>query len=233
MTHNFDSLIEQGFMVDSMGDYRVITTPQVFASGDPARVWVRGDFDNWQFDDFGFCLNAMSLSLPNPDKAAETIKSTLGKLTGGIQFDGVALGRRIPKERTHVAMREFVDLFAMLTNYQPKTASEQDLDAIMAHILVYLKRKYSNIEQNVSYNGMSGSKHKFAFQADNNLVDFANPKKQTTGSILRKIHDVQLVYDDFKFRIVLDDHDPKLFHRESKILNAVANVVPYSLMTAA
>ena len=50
--------LQQGFHVTERGQHLIVTTPQVFASGDPARFFVRRDFDNFIFDDYVSTHNA-------------------------------------------------------------------------------------------------------------------------------------------------------------------------------
>lgn len=224
--------LQQGFHVTERGQHLIITTPQVFASGDPARFFVRRDFDNFIFDDYGSTHNAMTLSLPNPGKATEVMSSMLDKLDSRIEFEHFTLIRPTKSNQIGVAFREFLDLYAMLTTYQPKSSHHQESMAILENIYRFLKERYNDVIPKVKYKGLSGLNHKFNFQADNTLVDFAHPNGQSTGALLRKIQDVKLVYNDFKFNIILDDSNQRKFDSESRILSSVANIRPYSLMLA-
>ncbi len=225
-----NDFISAGFHILEKPKHLIVTTPQIFASGDPARFWVREDFNKLLFDDYGFTHNSVSLSLPNPDNAMEVIKQQLDKLDTQIIIDDFALIRHVDKAHLNLAIKEYLDIFSLLTNYQPKTAQHQDIMQILDSIYAYLARKYHSIEQKVKYKGLSGIEHKFAFQADNTLIDFAKPNSKTTGALLRKIHDVQTVYNDKEFSIVLDDTDERQFNKESRILSTVSNITPYSLV---
>lgn len=233
MTLNKNEFLQQGFHIRESENHMAVTTPQTFVSGDPAKFWVIQDFEDLLFNDYGFSQNALGLSLPNPDKTDEIIKSTLEKLDSKISFDGFALTRKIKQEQAGVAMGEFLNLYAMLTSYQPKNIAQQDIMAILDNILIYLNRKYSSVERDVKLKGFSGSKHKFAFQADHTLIDFATPSSQSTGALLRKIQDVKAVYDDFEFSVILDDANERTFDKESRILSTVSSITPYSLVAAA
>lgn len=233
MTLNKDAFLQQGFHIRESENHLAVTTPQTFVSGDPAKFWVIQDFNDLLFNDYGFSQNALSLSLPNPDKTKDIIENAIEKLDSNIEFDGFSLTRIVKQDQAGVAMGEFLNLYALLTSYQPKTIAHQDSMAILDNILIYLKRKYCGVERNVKFTGLSGGKHKFAFQTDHKLIDFAIPSSQSTGALLRKIHDVKAVYDDFEFSVILDDANKKSFDKESRILSTVGSITPYSLITAA
>lgn len=233
MTLNTCAFLQQGFHIRESENHLAVTTPQTFVSGDPAKFWVIQDFDDLLFNDYGFSHNALSLSLPNPDKTNKVIEATIEKLDSNIEFDGFSLTRAIGQEQAGVAMGEFLNLYALLTSYQPKNIAQQDTMAILDNILIYLKRKYRSIEKDVKFAGLSGGKHKFAFQADHTLIDFAIPSSQSTGALLRKIQDVKAVYDDFEFSLILDDTNKRSFDKESRILSTIGSITPYSLVAAA
>jgi|26BtaG_2_1085354.scaffolds.fasta_scaffold01375_11 hypothetical protein len=235
MTLNKNEFLQQGFYIRESENHLAVTTPQTFISGDPAKFWVVQDFEDLLFNDYGFSQNALNLSLPNPEKTDEVIKSILEKLDSKISFDGFSLTRKVKQEQAGVAMGEFLNLYAMLTNYQPKNIAQQDVMEILDNILIYLNKKYRglNVERNVKFTGLSGGNHKFAFQADHKLIDFAAPNSKTTGSLLRKIQDVKAVYDDFEFSVILDDTNKKTFEKESRILSTVSSITPYSIVRAA
>lgn len=233
VTLNKSAFLQQGFYIRESENHLAVTTPQTFVSGDPARFWVIQDFDDLLFNDYGFSHNALSLSLPNPDKTNNIIESAIEKLDSNIKFDGFALTRAIGQEQAGVAMGEFLNLYALLTSYQPRSAAHQDTMDILDNIFIYLKRKYINIERDVKFAGLSGGKHKFSFQADHTLIDFAVPTSQSTGALLRKIQDVKAVYDDFEFSVILDDTNQKNFDKESRILSTIGSITPSSLVAAA
>lgn len=228
-----EHFLQAGFDVYESPHSLIVTTPQVFASGDPACFWVNEQKDDIIFSDYGHSLNALELSLPNPDTALDVLKRTLDKLGTPMYLDGVAVVRHADKSKISVAMGDFINLFAMLTTYRPRSVAEQNMDTIMANIRHYLLNRFGQFDEKVCYTGLSGTQHKFAFQANNSIFEFAHPHPRTTGQLLRKIHDVQMIYDELTFNIFLDDlGDKKRFDRESRILSSVANIKPSSLLVA-
>lgn len=92
--------------------------------------------------------------------------------------------------------------------------------------------RFGNAQKNVRYKGISGLEHRFKFQSDNRIVEFAEPKNTATAALLRKIHDVKSVYDDLQFDIFLDDSDKTAFGKEARILGSIAHIKPTSLLVA-
>lgn len=232
MKLNKDSFLQAGFDVHETTNSLIITTPQTFISGDPACFWVKNHQDKLQFNDYGSSLNALELSLPNPDKAYEVLQNSLKKLDSEIRLDGTALIRETDEKQINFAISDYLNLYAILTNYQPKSLVEQDIYAILDNIHNYLKQRFGTVETKVKYKGLSGIQHKFAFQANQHIYDFAKPNSRTTGSLLRKIADVKQIYNNLDFSIVLDDSDKTQFEKESRILSSNANIKPLSLLVA-
>lgn len=131
---NKEHFLQAGFEVHEGQHSLVVTTPQTFVSGDPACFWVRSARNKVILNDYGHTLNALELSIPNPVKAIEIIKSTLARLDSQVHLDGVALIREIDEAHIDMAIGDYINLFAILTTYRPRTISEQNLDEIMAVI---------------------------------------------------------------------------------------------------
>lgn len=232
MNLNKESFLQMGFDVYESPTSLIVTTPQTFASGDPAHFWVKNAHNKILFNDYGSSLNSLELSLPNPDNAYHILQSILKKLESPIELDGTALVREATESQVTMAISDYINLYALLTTYRPRNAKEQDVLEILDNIYHYLTARFDEVLVKVKYKGLSGNDHKFAFQAKNQVYDYAKATKQSTGSLLRKIMDVSNIYDDLDFNIVLDDSDEKQFEKEARILSTVANIKPYSLMLA-
>lgn len=231
---NKAQFLEHGFHVTQRPNHLIVTTPQTFASGDPAHFFVSQQHDRVIFDDFGTSFNALELSLPMPEQAQNVIRQMLEKLNSPIDFVDFTLYYEVPSRQTGVAISEFVNLFAYLTTYQPRSSQEQRILAILKHIEHYLYRRFDTLVNNVRLKGSSGLNHRFRFGADNHIFDFSEPQSQATGSLLRKIHDVKAVHKELQFSIFMNDMDNrKQFDKESRILSTVANIKPISLLMAA
>ncbi|GEM_PF-3313493 len=208
-----------------------ITTPHTFISGDPVHFYMKNDHKRVVFDDYGMNVHSLALSLPMPDKAKRIIKQKLNEFDNQIIFDGYSISRTAEQHEQSQAVSELMSLFGLLTNFQPKSAKEQDKNIILHDIMMYLKRKYDHIEANFHTKGISGNQYEFDFIADNNtLVDFIPAHFNSTGAILRKIADVSQVNDDYKYRIIIDDSDKLAAQKESKIIATLAPVVPLSIV---
>lgn len=220
-----------GFNAREFDGMLSITTPQTFISGDPVSFYIRQDHEEFIFEDYGRNLHSLELSLPNPKLASKVIKNQLNKFENQIVFDGNSFRRVVKENEKMEAISEFISLFALMVNYQPKNSTEQDRDLILENIFNYLKSRHDEVKTDYSIDGLSGTQYKFDFLADDTLVDFTNAHSNSTGALLRKIHDVEnLVCDDYDFRIIIDDKDSSISKRESKILLSVANVVPLSFI---
>lgn len=227
------SIIKQfeclGFNTREFDGMLSITTPQTFISGDPVSFYIRQDYENFVFEDFGRNLHSLELSLPNPKLASRIVRNQLTKFDNNIDFDGYGFKRVVePSEKT-IAISEFISLFSLLTNYQPKTTIELNKDLVLENIFNYLSKSYDKIETDYNIVGLSGTEYKFDFLADDTLIDFTTAHYSSTGALLRKIHDVQnIARKEFEFKIVIDDKNTKSANRESKILSSVASLVPLS-----
>lgn len=211
-----------------------ITTPQTFASGDPVSFYIRQDHDRFIFEDYGRNIHSLELSLPNPKLASTVVRNQLSKFHNEISFDGYSFTRTVKINEKMEAISEFLSLFSLMTTYQPKNTIEQNKDLILEDIFNYLRKQYDEIKPDYSIKGMSGTEYQFSFLADDTLVDFATAHSNTTGALLRKIHDVQNISrDDYDFRIIIDDHNSNIAKKESKILSSVANMVPLSTIQSA
>lgn len=224
--------LQAGFDVYESPYSLIVTTPQTFASGDPACFWVKEQNHRVIFNDYGHSLNALELSLPNPDNAIDIIKRTLKKLDNEIYLDGTAIIRETTPAQVSVAMGDYINLFALLTTYRPKTVHEQATDEILDQIRHYLVRRFGVYDEKVKFKGLSGTEHKFSFASNDHVFEFAHPSARTTGILLRKIHDVKLIHDKLEFSVFLDDSDKKLFDKESRILSSVSNIKPTSMLVA-
>lgn len=227
---NKEHFLQAGFEVYESPHNLIITTPQTFVSGDPACFWVKSSHDRITFNDYGHSLNALELSLPNPDNAIDVLKRTLRKLDSVIELDGVALIHQTNEQHISTTIGEFINLFAMLTTYRPRDIGQQELDNIMAHIYDYLINRFGSVQEKVRFTGISGIEHKFAFGIDNHVFDYTKPKPLTTGTLLRKIHDIKTIHNDLNFNIFLDDSDRRTFDKEARILSSMANIKPLSLI---
>lgn len=223
-----------GFNAREFDGMLSVTTPQTFISGDPVSFYIRQDYDNFIFEDHGRNLHSLELSLPNPSMASKIVKNQLSKFENSIVFDGYGFKRVVDESERMGAISEFISLFSLLTNYQPKSVLEQNKDLILENVFNYLRKKYDKVETEYSVKGLSGTQYQFDFLADDTLVDFTNPHPNATGALLRKIHDVQnLTNEEFEFRIIIDDKNPKIANKESKILSSVANTMPLSFISNA
>lgn len=227
---NVCDFLKEGFYIRQSENHFSVVTPQTFASGDPARFWVIKDFNGLVFNDYGFAHNALELSIPQPEKADDIIKSTLAKLDTKIDFNGVELKMHVPEKMIAKGMGDFLNLYALLTNYKPKTPKHQEQLERLDAIYIYLLKKYKDVEANPKFKGASGIEHKFAFKTEQTLVDFSTAHSQSTGAILRKIQDVKTIYDDMEYSIILDDSNLSSFKKESRILSTIASVTPYSVV---
>lgn len=223
-----------GFYTREFEKTLCITTPQTFASGDPVSFYVTQDYDQIIFDDYGVNIHSLELSLPNPKEAKRIVSQQLNKFQNEIQFNGHNIVRRVEANDKTEALSEFISLFAYLTNYKPKNNSEVDRDLILEDIFLYLRKNHDSIKYNYNIEGISGANYTFDFLADETLVDFTSGHYNATGSLLRKIHDVQnLVKTDFDFEVFIDDSDKIRARKESKIISSIANVIPLSVVERA
>lgn len=231
---NKAQFLEHGFHVVQRPNHLIVTTPQTFASGDPAHFFVSWQHDRVMFDDFGTSLNALELSLPEPEQAPEVIKRMLDKLSSPIEFVDFSLSYEVSNQQTSMAISEFVNLFAYLTTYRPKSHHEQQILLILERIERYLHHRFGTVSSDIKLKGLSGLDHRFRFGTDNHIFDFSEPKSQATGALLRKIHDVKAVNEELQFSIFMNDmENRRRFDKESRILSTVANIKPLSLLLAA
>lgn len=231
---NIAQFLEHGFYIVQRPNHLIVTTPQTFASGDPAHFFVRCQHNRVMFDDFGTSFNALELSLPMPEQASEVIKRMIERLDSPIEFMDFALSYEVPSNQIGVAISEFINLFAYLTTYRPKSQHEQQFLIILDKIERYLRHRFGMVNNDVKLKGLSGLDHRFRFGTNNHVFDFSEPKSQATGALLRKIHDVKAVNEDLQFSIFMNDmENRKKFDKESRILSTVANVKPLSLLLAA
>lgn len=223
---------ELGFIVIQTNQPNLIsiTTPHTFASGDPVHFYLQKRKGQLILDDYGMNLNSFQLSLPMPEKASRIIKQKLHEFDNKIQFDGYHITRFIQPNEHAQAMSEIMTLFGTLTNFQPKTTHEQDKNIILHDIMIYLKDKYENIQPNYHTKGVSGTQYEFDFLADKTLIDFIPAHFNSTGAVLRKILDINQVYDEYDYRIIINDKDKQQAQKEAKIIMPLAKVVPLSLI---
>lgn len=220
---------ELGFSMREFDGTLCVTTPQTFASGDPVSFYISQQHNELVLDDYGVNFHSLELSLPNPTQAKRVANNLLNKFDNSIEFNGYKFVRRVEiKEKTE-ALSEFLSLFTYLVNYKPQSNGEINRDLILEDIFNYLKKGHDDVKYDFNINGLSGSEHTFDFLADDVLLDFTSGHHSATGSLLRKIHDVQnLVQTDYSFEVVIDNRTNKKSMQEAKILSSVARVVPLS-----
>lgn len=144
---NKHDFLQHGLHIVERPNHLIVTTPQTFASGDPAHFCVRNSGAGLLFCDYGMTHNALELSLPDPAQASDIIRKSLDRLEGIIKFTDYALHAEVAATQTGQAIGEFLNIFALLTTYRPKTAYEQDIDNIMDNIRHYLVKKCYSMEK--------------------------------------------------------------------------------------
>lgn len=229
---NKHDFLRHGLHVIERPNHLIVTTPQTFVSGDPAHFCVRPSGMGVIFCDYGMTHNALELSLPDPSQASDIIRKNLDKLGGSIHFTDYALHAETTTAQTGQVIGEFLNIFALLTTYRPRTIHEQDVDIIMDGIRHYLLQRFGAFEEKAKFRGLSGTDYRFDFAVNDHVFEFVRPKPQATGQLLRKIHDIQAIHGDLVFNVFMDDSDKKQFDKESRILSSVANIKPSSLLVA-
>lgn len=210
-----------------------ITTATTFSCGSPAMFYLsRTPQGKYLFDDYALNYGSFCDSLPDPDQAVRTMQRLVKDSSTLVKVDH----RRIIAEADHdslvIVFGEYLGALSRLASYKPKTMDHQRLEDIMACICAYLSNEFKEkVEAEPKIGGQSGCEHSFAFRVGNTLVDYAAAKKNKTGSLLRKIIDVQNRDESFVVTVIVDDSDQESFKRETGILSTVASVLPSSRLT--
>lgn len=230
---NKHDFLQYGLHVLERPNHLIITTPQTFLSGDPAHFCVRSSGERVIFCDYGMTYNALELSLPNPGDAKDIIRKNLKKLDRLIKFTDYALHADVAEAQTGDAIGEFLNIFALLTTYRPRSVIEQDIDRIMDEVRTYLIKRFGSYEEEVRLKGLSGTDHYFDFAVNDHVFDVVvKPQANSTGRLLRKIHDVHAIHEGLQFNVFMNDEHKDSFEKESRILSSVCNIKPVSMMIA-
>ena len=119
---NKAEFLSYGFHVVERPHHLIVSTPQTFASGDPANFCVKKSPLGFLFCDYGMTHNAFELSLPNPNRADDIIRQQIDHLDSPIRFVDYTLVHET--SQVQAGIEHFVNLFALLTTYKPKPAHE-------------------------------------------------------------------------------------------------------------
>lgn len=214
-------------------DTLCVSTPHIFTGGRPSIYFISQTPSGLvKIEDFGLNFNYFAQSLPNPENAEKTMQRLVKRLDNSVQFENQGLILEAQSEDVDLAIGRYLDVLSHLTTYSPRTTNNQELREILDAIYDFLSLKFGeNLILKPKVLGLSGSEHNFNFQAGNKLVDYAKPKAEKTGNLLRKIVDVTNLNEDAKIQIVLEDRENKeAFKRESEILANFASIMPASTL---
>lgn len=107
---NKHDFLQHGLHIVERPNHLIVTTPQTFASGDPAHFCVRNSGAGLLFCDYGMTHNALELSLPDPAQASDIIRKSLDRLEGIIKFTDYALHAEVAATQTGQAIGEFLNI---------------------------------------------------------------------------------------------------------------------------
>ncbi|KGT48399.1 hypothetical protein [Acinetobacter sp. HR7] len=214
-------------------DTLCVSTPHIFTGGRPSIYFISQKPSGLiKIEDFGLNFNYFAQSLPNPENAEKTMQRLVKRLNNNVQFDNQGLVLETHPEDVDLAIGRYLDVLSHLTTYSPKTTNHQELREMLDAIYDFLFLKFGdNLILKPKVMGHSGTEHHFNFQAGNKFVDYAKPKAEKTGILLRKIIDVTNLNEEAKIQIVLEDRENKeAFKKESEILASVASIMPASTL---
>lgn len=210
-----------------------ITTATTFSCGSPAMFYLsRTPQGKYLFDDYALNYGSFCDSLPDPDQAVRTMQRLVRDSSAMVTVDHRRIIAEADQDSLIMVFGEYLGVLSRLASHKPRTMDHQRLDDTMACIRAYLSAEFKEkVEAAPKVGGLSGCEHSFAFRVGNTLVDYSAAKKDKTGSLLRKIIDVQNRDESFAVTVIMDDSDQESFRRETGILSTVASVLPSSRLT--
>ena len=111
-----------------------------------------------------------------------------------------------------------------MISFKYKSKEHKAIDEILEKIKKTLELKFSNIVVHPELIGRSGGKYKFNFSHGNTYIDFIEPEKNKTNSLLRKMIDTKTPESNIKFNVIIDDMENDKYKTEQSIIAEYAQV---------
>lgn len=140
--------------------------------------------------------------------------------------DSGAIRKIYPADRVDEIAGELLLMMAEVVNWEISVQETGDFDLTLhAHVEELLTALYkAPPEPNIAVVGPHGAKYSFDFYVGETYIDAFKPHAITTGSKLRKLHDLARLDVDMKFMMVIDDRfDPVKASEEMGIFSDIAS----------
>jgi len=232
---NCEALLERlGFECKLVSDSAIaVTTPFVFADGEPIRFYLEEFPHALGLTDNGHTLLHLSgIGWEVRDGRAMT------SIRRAVSSFGLELNERgeiyceLEKDQQPTHFARYVSAMLAVVDLEKEFLGlTEEQSQYIAEVEFYLRAWKPNAPFILlpSLKGHSGRTHAFHFDLDGTLIDAARPHGTRTGSIVRKALDIQNQGLPQKIMVVMDDReDPERAKAETDILTTLVSVMSFS-----
>jgi hypothetical protein len=187
-----DILKLMGTHCQSIGnEHLLISTPLNFIDNTPINVFVSKNNDTFIITDDGDVLMRLhGLGLGSNPRLFSSIEKRVISHNGFMDNGRIVFHSNVLRE----AYANYLLAIIEILNYElENTSLENEKILAINEVINAIQRRNPNafIETDVIIEGSTGSKLKFPIKAGNRLIEVTFPHHRSTGSILRKIADVE------------------------------------------
>lgn len=140
--------------------------------------------------------------------------------------DAGTIRKRYSADKVYDISRELLLMMAEVVSWETTVQETGDFDlSLHTHVEELLIALYGeSVELNKMVVGPHGARYNFDFYVKKTYIDTFKPHALTTGSKLRKLHDLARLDGDMKFMMVIDDRfDPIKASAEMGIFSDIAS----------
>ena len=199
--------------------------PFIFENGSPAVVYAhKTTTDKIILNDHGLNIRFFHESIGIADFNSEDKIKDFISLYDNIFIKNGSLIAESTVDDLDFTMLDYTDVLKKMISFKYKSKEHKAIDEILEKIKKTLELKFSNIIVHPELVGKSGGKYKFNFAHGNTYIDFIEPEKNKTNSLLRKMIDTQTPDSNINFNVIIDDMENDKYKTEQSIISEYAQV---------
>lgn len=222
------------------GDVVLVSTPFKFSDGDALPVYAEALNGQIRFFDDGQTVaHFLGRGVNIGSRRQATFISNSATKAGAVFTDKGEVETWASMEKASDAFSRYLSaMIAVSTWERDQVGTNTDVGLFVEEVAMALRawKPRASITLEPAFEGVSGRSHKFDFLVDDVTVAATGSHPNSVSALLHKLVDIRgrLANEHSKFLIVIDDRqDPEASRREEMILEAVAQVMPFSALEKA
>ena len=214
------------------GNSLLVSTPLNFPDASPVNLIVCESNGKFIISDDGDTLMRLhGLGLTGNTRIANSLRKRAMQCNGDLKNGELVFESKDLRQAYENFLRSMIDII----NYELEvTAIEEAIDLAIDVVVSAIERRNQNVkfDYDVNVKGSTGLFHRFPLKAGNRLIDFTLPHSRSTGSILRKVADIEKAGGMAPLVIVDDTEKYEVAKREASLIGTFVPSILLSTLKA-